>query len=139
MLGDSLKYDILTEGRIALKEICMRKNVLHGALSISALILGLNSPAAVAQTSDADAYAEAACGNNQWFNRGFASYDSCYEAALASYSSGGSGDTPIGDGSVGGGGSGYGGYFGDGPGPYYPDGDNCTAKSRLCDKDGNFK
>lgn len=117
----------------------MRKNILHGALSISALILSVNAPVAVAQTSDADAYAEAACGNGQWSNRGFATYEACYEAALASYSNGGGGDAPIGDGSVGGGGSGYGGYFGGGQGPWYPDGDNCTAQSRLCNEGGGFK
>lgn len=100
-------------------------------LIISAFALALNVPTgALAQdVSDRYSYADRECGNEQWYENGYSDYSSCYSAALAFYDSYGGG----GSGGDGGGGGG-GGHFATDPGPlpYNPFGDNCTARSRLC-------
>ena len=118
----------------------MRKSITSAMLAIVSFSSIPTKALAKPDYPDSATYASQQCDNNRWADLAYPSYEQCYYAALAYYDyqvSGGSdgsglpgSDEPIG----GGGGSGGGGggmFLIDLPG-YNPFGDNCTAKSRLC-------
>ena len=90
---------------------------------------------------DRDTYALQQCDSGRWNDLGYPSYEQCYYAASAYYDfqvsggPGGSGLPGAGAPPGGEGGGGGGMFLLDLPG-YDPFGDNCSAKSRLCDDGG---
>ncbi|MEZ0244446.1 MAG: hypothetical protein ACAH11_13810 [Sphingomonas sp.] len=95
-------------------------------------------PAASATPNEAETYAAGSCDGTQWAQRGYATYQDCYDAHLAYWynvGAGGPGGYVGGGGSGGGGGGSGGDFIGGLGGDTNPN--NCnTAKTRLCNDGG---
>jgi hypothetical protein len=90
----------------------MRRTSILVAFALATTAIAPTS--AFAQTSSAHEYAEAQCGNGGYVDKGYLSYEECYEAAVQYYyyiTAGGGGGGGGGDGGTGGGNTGGGGTW----------------------------